>query len=254
MFDFDTAASVTERELRSLRDELDALNDEAWTLPVRCAGWTIADLAAHLVGAANGQANGLRSASPTGGPLAELVAPDTRDPAKLRGLLKESSEALGASIAFTPALAESIVPLPFGPVPAALALQIVPLEYGFHRNDLGAATGSDEPLPDDIAVALVGILPGLLPVLAGGSAVCAPGELPDERVAFRLTSPSSTVELTFDGQRWEPGEDGPTVCRIEGDDSAIALFAMGRIGADDPRLGVSGSSQARNFKRWFPGP
>jgi hypothetical protein len=41
---------------------------------------------------------------------------------------------------------------------------------------------------------------------------------------------------------------------IEGDDNAVALFAMGRISADDRRLRVSDLPTAAQFKSWFPGP
>jgi hypothetical protein len=34
----------------------------------------------------------------------------------------------------------------------------------------------------------------------------------------------------------------------------MALFAMGRIAADDDRLAVSDRSAAGSFKEYFPGP
>jgi hypothetical protein len=39
-------------------------------------------------------------------------------------------------------------------------------------------------------------------------------------------------------------------------DDVLALFTFGRIGADDPRLSMSGpaASGGIEFKRWFPGP
>jgi hypothetical protein len=47
------------------------------------------------------------------------------------------------------------VPLPFGLVPAAVALQIVPLEYGFHRNDLEWALGDPVDLSPDMSATLL---------------------------------------------------------------------------------------------------
>ena len=42
---------------------------------------------------------------------------------------------------------------------------------------------------------------------------------------------------------------------VTGDDSAVLLFAAGRITADDERLTVEGSSDlARDFKVYVPGP
>ena len=43
-------------------------------------------------------------------------------------------------------------------------------------------------------------------------------------------------------------------CEISGDDSPVALFVMGRIGADHPSLAVSDPAAAGTFKQYFPGP
>jgi uncharacterized protein (TIGR03083 family) len=255
VFDFTTAPETTEREFGALLDRLAVLEDPAWDMPVRCAGWTITDLVGHLVAAATGQADGLRAAASGRQRLATLEVPPTRDPVKLRELLSDAhTELLDAMAAFSPDLAEAIVPLPFGPLPAMLALQIVPIEYGFHHNDLLHALDADTPLPADVAAALIAILPGLLVVLASGSAVGAPGQVPPGPLAYRLASPGGSVTLAFDGERWTPAEDAGDECRIEGDDSAIALFAMGRIFAGDTRLRVSDPARAARFKAWFPGP
>jgi uncharacterized protein (TIGR03083 family) len=255
VFDFTTAPAATERELADLRDRLAVLEDSAWERPVRCAGWTITDLVAHLVGAATGQAGGLRAAASRCEQLATLDPPDSRDPAKLRDLLKDAhAEVLEALAALNPECADATVPLPFGPVPAILALQIVPLEYGFHHNDLRHALGEDRALPADIATALIEILPGLLPVLARGSAVGNPGQTPSAPVTCRLVSPSGSTTVAFDGDHWSPTDDTGDHCEIDGDDNAIALYAMGRIAANDVRLHVSDPTIAAQFKAWFPGP
>jgi uncharacterized protein (TIGR03083 family) len=255
MFDFATAGPVTEREFGALRTRLAALGDDEWAAPMRCVGWTVGDLVAHLVAAAQGQAEGLRAAAAGGGPVPPLDIPDTRDPAKLQELLEDgASELRDALSGVTPELAEALVPLPFGFVPMMLALQIVPVEYGFHRNDLLEALGEDEPLAPDVALSLIQILPGLLPVLAGGTPVSPPGARPTQPLAYSLRSPSGSVTVAFDGQSWSPVQDDPGACRVEGDDNAIALFAMGRIGAGDSRLTVSDPASAARFKSWFPGP
>lgn len=43
-------------------------------------------------------------------------------------------------------------------------------------------------------------------------------------------------------------------CEVRGDDSAVALFVMGRIGAGHPGIVVTDDPVARTFKRYFPGP
>jgi len=68
MFDLTTAAQAVERDFGAVIDRLDGLADGDWNTPVRCRGWQVTDLAAHLAGASRGQAEGLRraaAASPT---------------------------------------------------------------------------------------------------------------------------------------------------------------------------------------------
>ena len=64
MFDQTTAAQAAERDLGAIIDRLDGLADADWGLPVRCQGWQVTDLAAHLVAASRGHAEGLRRAAP----------------------------------------------------------------------------------------------------------------------------------------------------------------------------------------------
>jgi hypothetical protein len=63
MFDLATAAQATERDLTAIIGRLDGLADADWNPPVRCQGWQVADLAAHLAGASRGQAEALRRAA-----------------------------------------------------------------------------------------------------------------------------------------------------------------------------------------------
>ena len=50
-------------ELESFRQLILSLDDKQWAAPSRCSGWTVADVAAHVVGTmadvANGQLEGL---------------------------------------------------------------------------------------------------------------------------------------------------------------------------------------------------
>jgi hypothetical protein len=51
-----------------------------------------------------------------------------------------------------------------------------------------------------------------------------------------------------------PAED-PTATVTGTDDTAVLRFALGRGGADDPRVSFDGETGlAAAFKRWFPGP
>lgn len=73
-----------------------------------------------------------------------------------------------------------------------------------------------------------------------------------------LTWPFSTRLLTAHTQNaWSISPDAgsdPVSCEVRGDDSAVALFVMGRIGAGHPGIVVTDDPVARTFKRYFPGP
>jgi len=178
---------------------------------VRCAGWQVTDLAGHLAGASRGQAEGLRRAAAGVIEPAALVAPADRDPRSLMAALKDGRDRLLSALA---AMAEpppdalpGAVPLPFGLLPVAVALQIVPLEYGFHHNDLEWALGNQADLSQNIAATLLGIVPGLLPMLAAGSPVHSPGARPAEPVSFRLASPGGRFLASHDGSAWSVAPD-----------------------------------------------
>lgn len=243
------------RDLEAIIGRLGGLAPSGWAAPVRCAGWDVTALAAHLVAAAQGQAEGLRRAAAGRVDVAPLATDVLREPSPLLEALMDGRDQLAkAFAALTTEVMEGLIPLPFGLMPAAVAMQIIPIEYGFHRNDLEWALGNAEPLDADAAQALVQILPGLLPMLAGGSAVSPAGILPTEPLAFRLAAPSGTVAIAFEDGAWSVGAMGERRCEIAGDDGAIALFALGRIPAEDPMLAVSDVAAARAFKTYFPGP
>jgi len=152
---------------------------------------------------------------------------------------------------------DGAVPLPFGLLPAAVALQIIPLEYGFHRNDLDWALGTRVPLTDDIASTLLAITPGLLPMLAAGTPVNAAGIPPGAPISFRLTAPATRLLARYEAGQWSIGPDNglaPVTCEISGNDSSLALLIMGRIDPSPPAVTVTSTDAARAFKKYFPGP
>jgi uncharacterized protein (TIGR03083 family) len=258
MFDPTTAAQATERDLSAIIDRLDGLADADWASPVRCQGWQVTDLAAHLAGASRGQAEGLRRAAAGTTEPARLDPPPDRDPRSLMAALKDGQDRLLSALRELPPDAlDGAVPLPFGLVPGAVALQIVPLEYGFHRNDLEWALGNPVALSQDVAATLLGIVPGLLPMLAAGSPVHGPGAIPAGPVSFRLITPGGRFLASHADNAWSVVPDdghAAAACEIAGDSSAVALFVMGRISAGHPSLTVSDPSTARTFKQYFPGP
>jgi len=258
MFDLATATEAAERDFGAIIDQLDGLSDAQWNAPVRCAGWRVTDLAAHVAGASRGQAEGLRRAVAGRTDLAVLDPPAEREPRALLAALKEGRDRLRAALGgLTSHPVESVVPLPFGLLPTAVALQVVALEYGFHRNDLAWALGREVPLGADMAGTLLAILPGLLPILAAGSPVSRPGIVPDHPVSFRFLAPSARLLAARTESAWSispDAGDNPVSCEIRGDDSSVALFVMGRIGPGHPGITVTAEPAAKAFKQYFPGP
>jgi uncharacterized protein (TIGR03083 family) len=252
MFDVATARSLSIRELDDMTRIASALDDAQWTGPTRCGDWSVADLCAHAGLAAVQQAEAFRRAAkgilePPQYPGAPMLAV-----AEILDLLVEGSRALSAALdELPPEVLQGLTPLPFGVVPTVVAIQIPVYEYAFHADDLRHAIGDPGPFPADIAGEYMGFFPGLSSMLAAGA---APGR-PDH--AYRLVAPAGSVLLAPGAEGWSVVEssDGE-LCEIAGPDDVIALFLMGRIGPDDPRLTVSGSAAAaaRDFKRWFPGP
>jgi len=258
MFDLGTATKAADRDFGAILDHLDRLTEPGWEQPVRCDGWTVRSLARHLVAASRGQADGLRRAAAGQPELASLDAPKEHATGDVLAALRAGREELLRALGELPdAALAGLVPLPFGLLPAPVALQIVPLEYGFHRNDLEWALGDEGPLSQDVAGALLGLAPGLLPILAAGTPVSSAGAVPDAPVAYQLMADGATIGAAFDGTAWTVAPEvlgGPGACQIRGDDSPVALFIMGRIGAGHPSLAVSDPAAARQFKRYFPGP
>ena len=255
MFDPQTACDASLRDLDAIIERLSGLAPADWGAEVRCEGWDVTDLAEHLVAAARGQAEGLRRAVAGNFEVAPLEADVARVPAALVDALVDGRDQLAkAFAALTAAVIEGPIPLPFGLMPAGVAIQIIPIEYGFHRNDLEWALGDVGPLPADSAQALVQILPGLLPILAGGTPVSPVGQVPDGPVAYRLTAPSATVALAFADGAWSVGTAPDGACEVTGDDGGVALFALGRIPGAHESLDVSDPAVAGLFKRYFPGP
>ena len=94
MFDLASATGAAERDLGAIIDQLDGLSDDYWNAPVRCVGWRVGDLAAHVTDASRGQAEGLWRAAGGRTDLAVLDPSAEREPRTLLAALKD--EAVGA--------------------------------------------------------------------------------------------------------------------------------------------------------------
>ena len=234
-------------ELDAFAVTVQSLDDDALDAASGCAGWTVREVVTHMTNVVEAQqaafANMLAGSAETP-PYEDVQFEST---AALR-------EALDAAIATATATYSKVsdddatrpVPLPFGTFPCETALDIVLLEYGVHRYDVAVAHNPHAELSIATADAVLRLMPGFV---AFFGVTPAPDGL-----AYRLDAPGARLDASARDGAWvlEPGDPEKTTV-IAGRDSPVALFAMGRIGADDHRLSVTGSD-AGALKTWFPGP
>jgi hypothetical protein len=165
--------------------------------------------------------------------------------ATLDALARGQAKAIQTMGRLTGDHADEPVPLPFGTFPCAAALDIILLEYGTHRWDIANAAEPGAALSPAASDCVLRLMPAFLAFFAA--------EPPADPIGYRLQSDSTTIDASMRDGSWtlERSELPTTVVR--GDDSAVALFALGRIPATHASLTVEGADGA-SFKRWFPGP
>ncbi len=242
-----TIADGVGATLRTLR----TLDEHHWDAPTPCAGWTVRDLVAHLAWGQRLEGTGL-AAMHAGSTTTIAVPPVTeRDPAELVAALQAEHAFLLAGIdAATEADLHRIAPMPFGPAPLALLLQVITNEVAIHGHDLLSALGTPRPVTSDAMRGVTATLTAFLPVLAAG------GTPPPDPVAFRLVGHEHfDVTLEWTGSAWQLGPADMATVTISGDDTAVALFALGRLDAAHPTLRIQGDrTAAERFKQHVPGP
>ena len=107
-----------------------------------CAEWKVRDLLNHVIGGGYMFAAGLRGEAVSGDPSADLVGADHR------GSFHAAIDAFGAALASTNDLDQMVV-LPFGTLPAIMALQLAAGDLLVHSWDLAQATGQGFNPPAD---------------------------------------------------------------------------------------------------------
>lgn len=135
--------------LAATRQVVAGIADDQWPLPTPCADWTVAELTAHLI-----SGNRMFAAIMRGGQLAQFPASARAGGAVIDGdRLAAYDQAAGQLLAaFGSAGAlDRVVTVPFGTVPAAVALQLRITEVLVHGWDLARATGQRIEVPDSLA-------------------------------------------------------------------------------------------------------
>ncbi len=122
---------------------VDAVPDDRHDTPSPCADWTLADVVEHVIG------GNLAVARALGPDLAD--APDVA--ASLAPRFRSSADAVVAAFSLPDALAGTVT-IPFGTVPAPVAVQLRTIEALVHGWDVAVASGQDPTtLPADLAEA-----------------------------------------------------------------------------------------------------
>ncbi len=246
-----TATALVRSEWGWSVDALGSAPPDVWDRPTRLAGWTVEDLARHVHWGTTLEADGLAlAAAGADGPASgtELRGPR----AEIVPALRRAVDALTTRLAAVPDPPTGTVPMPYGPLPLAFALEVFVMEAAMHTADLAAALapdGAPRPLPREAYGACATVLETFWPVLAA-----AAPETPPAGTTVRLAGSTVRVQATFDGTAWTPSDGEPTVV-VEGEDEAVLLYAYGRAPFDPARLTVVGDRDlAVRLKRFLPGP
>jgi len=243
---------------------VDALPTGGWTKPTLCEGWTAANVVAHVV-TGDQLIRGLvwdATGKDRGGQDLPVDFPDrqrrfqamsTWEPAKLKDSAHQESEQTVAAVAAAVQQApETIVTMPFGPVPMPVLRGMRLNEYIIHGHDLMPAIGRTIPSPDwffDRAL----------------------GDAVTRMVRLHPRSPHKGKSASFhlhrtDGEgEWilraeggeavaEPGHARADVA-MRGTAEGLYWVLMGRGKPEDNAVEAHGDAAlAAAFKEWFPGP
>lgn len=132
-----------ERAFDAAATLVDTLPADRHDAPSPCADWTVADVVEHVI------AGNLAVARSVGPDLAE--APEVTE--SLGPRFRSAAEALVAALSAPEVLAGTVT-IPFGTVPAPLAVQLRTVEALVHGWDVAVASGQDPTvLPEDLAEA-----------------------------------------------------------------------------------------------------
>jgi uncharacterized protein (TIGR03086 family) len=144
MPDATTPAGPLARLATDFEQLITGVRPDQWTAPTPCTEWNVRNLVNHVVRGNRQFATALRGEPP---PPAEPLDVLGDDPlAAYRAASAEMLEALRQ-----PEAMQGTVTVPFGTVPAGLAVHLRNTELLVHGWDLARATGQPTPFPDQLA-------------------------------------------------------------------------------------------------------
>lgn len=253
MLDLETSRQAIIREWEKFIERLRSVPPPDWRSSVRCEGWCISDLVAHVAWGASMEADAIdRMLKGITEPATGMTVEPGETPEKLFDAVTNAFDGLASELKRLDAGdMEKSAPMPYGPTPIQFALQLYTMEAGIHGNDLSDALQIEEALAGDVLIAATAVVAGAFPMLTQGAT-----EKPAIGSKCRLAGKNIALDFSYEEDGWQVGQpSGQATCEIHGKDSNVILFAFGRIPVEDPRLESKGDSEmVRKFKSYFPGP
>jgi uncharacterized protein (TIGR03083 family) len=251
MLDLASGRDAIHRDIAASRAQLNELTVADWRSPTSLPGWTINDLARHFAWGQELQTEAWRRARTR---VREPKAPAAMNGAGRRDILDALDAAhqsfMSELATLTPADLHRPCPVPNGPLPSWLVMQMAVMEAGIHRYDLERSVDLSPTLPPDVIAAAVEAVTATLPGLANASQ-----DQPPIGTSVRLRGERLDLALQREAAFWAIAAPSHPTCTISGGDSSVLLYALGRIGANSPELIIDGEAEvAFRFKRYFPGP
>jgi uncharacterized protein (TIGR03083 family) len=267
----DTARRTALRELGGFVELCRSLNQDDWSRPTPCPGWSVRDLIEHVAGVPGYDyfAGRLRAAR-----LRDNSGPSTNASTAMTGLgISELIDVLrrrAAEFVFElELLSEDDLDRELFVMPGRSQLLRSALggyiyEFGLHHYDLASALGDAIELDQDVCSGVVlmaqtdGFRAYRKDVVPWHGATPAP----DKDVSYVLIGDTVRWEFSFTAHmephpfspvrngRWTPGVVHETCCTVKGSDSAICLVLAGRISTHDRSVSVTEGFVPRIFAVW----
>jgi uncharacterized protein (TIGR03086 family) len=146
----DSVAAMS-RVIAETESVVDSIGDEQWDLPTPCTDWTVRDLVNHLTGGATMFATAVEEGSVSDELVGKLMGSDILgdDP---KGAFRAAADRADAAFRGADDL-DMIVKLPFGEMPANIALNIAIFDVAVHAVDVAKATGQPDAVDNDVLAA-----------------------------------------------------------------------------------------------------
>lgn len=129
--------------LQSVVDEttqiVENVSEDQWSIDSPCAGWTVRDVVNHITGGSTMFALSVEQGSVPDDVLGRLMGGDNLGADPVGAWKAAAANALAAFE--TPGALEKIVTLPFGEMPAGVALNIAVFDVLTHAVDIASVTG-----------------------------------------------------------------------------------------------------------------